>query len=179
MPLEPLRAAGAEQLLVGFLTLFFQTSLVNPYTSLSNDSFHFTYPGLAAWLATTGVMYGRINLDVTGRNAPALVGNLAAILSGGLIHTIFTLISPDDYNWVGTKAIEMLDADGDEADPEEYSEEQLDHAFYWILKWGSLFTVIMVVFWPLLTLPAKDFNKVILLADVFHYVHMYTLGFIA
>ncbi|KAJ6327025.1 hypothetical protein OIU78_014000 [Salix suchowensis] len=84
--------------------------------------------GVITWLVVTKVEYGRINLDTTGRNAPMLAGNLVSILTGGAIHAM----SSRRRNSLKAKA--------------------------WIIKWGVGFTVVIVILWPLLTLPAGEFG---------------------
>ncbi|KAL6642361.1 hypothetical protein ACP70R_020542 [Stipagrostis hirtigluma subsp. patula] len=42
--------------------------------------------GVAVWLTVAKVQYGRVDLDSTSRNAPALAGNLASVLMGGAVH---------------------------------------------------------------------------------------------
>ncbi|KAL2544356.1 Urea-proton symporter DUR3 [Forsythia ovata] len=87
--------------------------------------------GIIIWLTVTKVEYGRVNLDTTGRNAPILAGNLVSILTGGAT----------------------------EVPAEEFREEKLIRAKAWIVKWGVGITIVIVILWPLLTLPAGQFNK--------------------
>jgi len=57
------------------------------------------------------------------------------------------------------KAISMLEDDQRGIAGEDFSEEFLNKASAWIQKWGWGFTFIMVVVWPLLSLPAGVFTK--------------------
>ncbi|XP_078446066.1 urea-proton symporter DEGRADATION OF UREA 3 (DUR3) [Wolffia australiana] len=114
--------------------------------------------GLVTWLTVTKVQYGRVNLDTTGRNAPMLAGNLVSILSGGFIHAVFSFAVPQNYDWETTKQITTVEADKADVDDEELKEEKLVHAKGWIIKWGLLFTVIIVVLWPVLSLPARQYS---------------------
>lgn len=115
--------------------------------------------GLITWLTVTKVQYGRVNLDTTGRNAPMLAGNLVSILFGGLIHAIFSFVHPQNYDWESSKQITTVEADKTDLPDEEFKEEKLVHAKSWIIKWGLLFTVIIVILWPLLSLPARTCTK--------------------
>jgi SSS family transporter len=114
--------------------------------------------GITTWLSVTQVEYGRVNLSTTGRNAPMLAGNLVSILTGGAVHAIFSMISPQNYDWSSTRHITIVDADASEVPDEEYSESKLRHAQKWIIKWGIGFTVIIVIVWPIMALPAKVFS---------------------
>ncbi|CAA6673854.1 unnamed protein product [Spirodela intermedia] len=115
--------------------------------------------GVITWLSVTKVQYGRVNLDTTGRNAPMLAGNLVSILSGGLIHAVLSFARPQNYNWESSKQITTVEQDESDLPDEEFKEEKLVHAKRWIIKWGLLFTVIIVVLWPLLSLPARTSDK--------------------
>ncbi|KAF5936056.1 hypothetical protein HYC85_027185 [Camellia sinensis] len=83
-------------------------------------------------LQVASVEYGRVNLDMTGRNALMLAGNLVSILTGGEKSKLLA---------------------------EDFKEEKLIRATAWIVKWGVGFTVVIVLLWPLLSLPAGQFSK--------------------
>ncbi|KAJ4957793.1 hypothetical protein NE237_024904 [Protea cynaroides] len=102
--------------------------------------------------------YGRVNLDTTGRYAPMLAGNLVSILTGGVIHAICSLLWPQNYDWESTKQITMVERDKSDLPDEEFKEEKLISAKTWILKWGIGFTVVILILWPVLSLPAKEFS---------------------
>jgi len=114
--------------------------------------------GITTWLSVTQAEYGRVNLTTTGRNAPMLAGNLVSILTGGAVHAIFSFISPQNYDWSSTRHITLVDADASDVPDEEYSESKLRHAQRWIIKWGVGFTVLIVIIWPIMALPAKVFS---------------------
>ncbi|KAG5249116.1 urea-proton symporter DUR [Salix suchowensis] len=114
--------------------------------------------GVITWLVVTKVEYGRINLDTTGRNAPMLAGNLVSILTGGAIHAVCSFLWPQDYDWDTTKKITMVEKENSELPADEFKEEKLTKAKAWIIKWGVGFTVVIVILWPLLTLPAGEFG---------------------
>ncbi|KAJ7562603.1 hypothetical protein O6H91_03G076800 [Diphasiastrum complanatum] len=114
--------------------------------------------GILTWLTVTKVEYGRLNLDTTGRNAPMLAGNVVSILTGGAIHGLLSFIWPDDYTWDTTKCITMVEAVKSDIPEDEFKEEKLRNARRWIVRWGMGFTLLIVVLWPLLSLPAKVFS---------------------
>ncbi|KAI5057012.1 hypothetical protein GOP47_0028830 [Adiantum capillus-veneris] len=115
--------------------------------------------GIITWLVVTQVQYGRVNLDTTGRNSPMLAGNLVSILVGGAIHAIFSFISPQNYDWESTKNLTMVEVDKIDVPLEEFSDHELRRAKGWILKWGVGFTLLIVVIWPVMSLPAKVFSS--------------------
>ncbi|KAF5198293.1 Urea-proton symporter dur3 [Thalictrum thalictroides] len=114
--------------------------------------------GIITWLTVTSTEYGRINLDTTGRNAPMLAGNLVSIITGGVIHAVCSIIRPQNYDWETTKQITTVEKEKCELPAEEYKEERLMKAKTWIVKWGVGFTIVIVILWPLLSLPAGEFS---------------------
>ncbi|XP_020552693.1 urea-proton symporter DUR3 isoform X2 [Sesamum indicum] len=114
--------------------------------------------GIITWLTVTKVEYGRVNLDTTGRNAPMLAGNLVSILVGGGVHAGCSYIWPQDYDWETTKQITVVEKEKSELSADEFKEEKLIRAKRWIVKWGVGFTLVIAVLWPILTLPAGQFN---------------------
>ncbi|XP_078182719.1 urea-proton symporter DUR3-like [Carex rostrata] len=114
--------------------------------------------GIITWLTMTKVLYGRVDLDTTGRDAPMLVGNLMSILVGGLVHAVFSFWQPQNYDWETTKQITTVDTVKEHLPDEEFKEEKLVKAKWWIVKWGVGFTIVIVILWPVLSLPAKRFS---------------------
>ncbi|MQM13783.1 hypothetical protein Taro_046708, partial [Colocasia esculenta] len=114
--------------------------------------------GIITWLTVTKVEYGRINLTTTGRNAPMLAGNLVSILTGGLVHAGFSVIWPQNYDWGSSRQITMVERVKSDLSDEEFKEEKLLRAKSWIVKWGILFTVVIVILWPALSLPAGKYS---------------------
>lgn len=110
--------------------------------------------GIITWLAVTSIEYGRVNLETTGRNAPMLAGNLVAILTGGFIHVVCSILWPQKYDWGTTKEITLVEQVQSDLPDEEFKEEKLLRAKGWIVKWGIVFTAIIVIIWPMLSLPA-------------------------
>jgi len=115
--------------------------------------------GITTWLVLTKVEYGRVTLDTTGRNAPMLAGNLVSILSGGAIHAIISYLSPQNYDWVSTRHITMVDRANIDVPEEEFNETKLKHARTWIIRWGVAFTILIAIIWPIFALPAKVFSE--------------------
>jgi len=114
--------------------------------------------GIITWLSVTKVQYGRVNLDTTGRNAPMLAGNLVSILTGGVVHAICSMLWPQNYDWSTTKQITVVEKEKTYLPAEEFKEEKLIRAKAWVVKWGIGFTVLIVILWPILSLPAGNFE---------------------
>merc|ERR1719393_456449 len=53
----------------------------------------------------------------------------------------------------------MLEDDQRGLDPSDFTEEFLKNASRWVQKWGWGFTILMVVIWPILSIPAGVFSK--------------------
>ncbi|KAH7687208.1 Sodium/solute symporter protein [Dioscorea alata] len=114
--------------------------------------------GIITWLAVASIEYGRVNLDTTGRNAPMLAGNLVSILTGGLVHAVCSVVWPQNYDWETTRMIKMVEKVKSDLPDDEFKDEKLLKAKSWIVKWGLSFTAVIVILWPLLSLPAGNFS---------------------
>lgn len=72
-----------------------------------------------------------------------------------------SLGQPQNYDWSTTREIKVVEAEalGDDIDVpvEELKEEKLRRAKAWIVKWGLVFTLLIVVIWPVLSLPARKY----------------------
>ncbi|CAN0306514.1 unnamed protein product, partial [Scytosiphon promiscuus] len=112
------------------------------------------------WLVTAQALEGEITIFSTGQNYPMLTGNLIAICFSGLVCTVVSLADPDDYDWQSTRNIAMVEVDDNawftDAD---YNDADLTKAKNWIMKIGLSFTVIIVIAWPILSLPAGVFSE--------------------
>lgn len=103
---------------------------------------------------------GEVTIDTLGENYPMLTGNLVAICLSGIVCVAVSLVNPDNYDWESTRQIKMVEAD-DNAwhNKVDYDEEALTKAKAWIMKIGLAFTVVIVIIWPVLSLPAGVFSK--------------------
>ena len=120
-----------------------------------------TCAGLIVWLVTCQAYYGSINVDNLGGNYPMLGGNLAAIFISMFVHVAFSLVKPQNFDWKATREIPMIDEDPAELEKftGEDSPEAMDRAAK-IMKlagWGT--TLVLIIIWPCLTLPAGVFSK--------------------
>jgi len=111
------------------------------------------------WFIATQADAGEITVDTLGALEVNLAGNLVAIISSGLIQAVFSMVAPQNYDFVSMGEIQMLDDDQRGLAEEDYSDKSLDEAKAWIQKWGWGFTVIMVIIWPIASVPAGVFTK--------------------
>ncbi|CAI5469426.1 unnamed protein product [Closterium sp. Yama58-4] len=130
--------------------------------------------GVVSWITVAVVMYGTVDLNSTGEEAPTLTGNLVSLFVGGIVHVAFSLKYPDDYDYASTKAITLYPDDYDYAStraitlvdrdwhsdipPWEHDETRLKQARHWIILWGVCLSVVLLALWPLLALPAGVFS---------------------
>jgi hypothetical protein len=90
-----------------------------------------------------------------------LSGNLVAILFSGLIHTVWSLASPQNFDFETMAGkIELIDDKLPEYDdPADRDQEELIRAKAWIEKWGYSWTFAMVVAWPAIALLSGSGNS--------------------
>jgi hypothetical protein len=114
---------------------------------------------LSTWLIVCAAEFGEITVDNLGTLNPNLAGNIVALGSSALIHVVFSLAAPQNYDFKSMGEIQMLENDQSGLDEQDYTEAFLDEAKAWIQKWGWGFTILMVIIWPVLSLPAGVFTK--------------------
>merc|ERR1719191_2509224 len=114
---------------------------------------------IITWMVAASSQSGEISIDTLGKNEPMLAGNVVAIGSSGIIHALVSMAKPQNYDYKTMGEIEMLEDDQRGLDPSDFGEEFLNEASRWIQKWGWGFTIIMVVIWPILSIPAGVFSK--------------------
>ena len=121
-----------------------------------------TICGFITWLVTCQGYYGSINVDNLGGNYPMLGGNLASIFISMFVCSAISFFRPQNYDWKTTREIALVEEDGVPKE-EEFtgadSKEAMDKAAKYMMWtcWGL--TLILIVAWPLLALPAGVFSK--------------------
>ena len=60
--------------------------------------------GRAAWIGTAAGLYGRATVDALGSPYPTLAGNLVSIARGTIVTVVWSVISPQNYDFSGTRA---------------------------------------------------------------------------
>jgi hypothetical protein len=114
---------------------------------------------LTTWIVYASAQSGEVTVESLGQLEPNLAGNLVAICSSGIIHVVFSLAMPQNYDFKSMGEIAMLEDDKRGLDETDFSEKFLAEAKAWVQKWGWFFTIVMVVVWPALSLPAGVFSK--------------------
>ncbi|KAG0211911.1 hypothetical protein BGX28_007193 [Mortierella sp. GBA30] len=66
---------------------------------------------LTSWLVCAKIYSGEITLASTGTDQAMLAGNLGALLGGGMISVIISLINPDNYTFEGTRSLKQVTDD--------------------------------------------------------------------
>lgn len=122
--------------------------------------------GMASWLIYGGLSCSTddegirrcLAVSNLGQDKIMLVGNLVSILSSGLICIVVSIFVPDNCDWTSTKSISMIEDDKN-AEISEETERELERAMKIISTWGFGLTILLVIVWPLLTIPAKSFSR--------------------
>eukprot|EP00121_Abeoforma_whisleri_P003833 Awhi_evm1s3452 len=117
---------------------------------------------VSTWLIFAKVEYGEITIDTLGENYTMLTANLVAILSSGFISTAVSLIwkePPCDWENTTMKIplVETNDTQGTVYTTAE--SEEMDSGAKKVLWFGFGLSIVLVIVWPLLTLPAGVFSK--------------------
>jgi len=66
---------------------------------------------ITAWLVCAKLYAGEITLASTGTDQAMLAGNLGALLGGGLLSIVISLIKPDNYTFDGTRSLKQVTDD--------------------------------------------------------------------
>ena len=117
--------------------------------------------GLITWIVCSlferdaNGKHGSVDLDTLGEDYPMLAGNVMAIGMSGIVCTVMSKMNPQNFDLATLKdGIALIDDTLPDLDDEEKDEEALLASLKWITKWGVGFSVIMVIVWPCLSLPA-------------------------
>ncbi|KAG0057236.1 hypothetical protein BGZ83_000649 [Gryganskiella cystojenkinii] len=66
---------------------------------------------ITAWLVCAKIYSGEITLATTGTDQAMLAGNLGALIGGGAISVILSLLNPDDYTFEATRSLKQVTDD--------------------------------------------------------------------
>jgi SSS family transporter len=113
--------------------------------------------GLITWVVTAAGLYdGTVTIDTLGQNYPMLAGNVVAICSSGIVHAAMSYMNPQNFDFSTLNdRIQLIDDKLPEFETDEDSNpKQLEEALAWIKKWGLSFTFVMIILWPVFSLPA-------------------------
>jgi Na+/proline symporter len=114
----------------------------------------------ASWLIACKIQSGSISVDNLGKEEPMLTGNLFALLFSGLIHVVYSLIWPDNFDMSTLNdKIPLIEQDLSGLGPEERDPKLLKGAYWWIISRGWVLTIILIIAWPALSLPQGVFSQ--------------------
>jgi Na+/proline symporter len=116
---------------------------------------------LIAWLVAAQAQSGEITVDSLGTNEVMLSGNVVAIFSSGIIHYLYsTFIDPQDYDFDELdQHITLVENDTSGLTEEEKNPVVLKKAEQWIVRRGYVISLILIVIWPLCSIPAGKFTQ--------------------
>merc|ERR1712038_416828 len=116
---------------------------------------------LISWFVAATVESGSISVDTLGTNYVMLTGNLFAIISSGIIHFVYSMMRPQE-NFTFAELndrIKMVENDMSGLEASDLDPVELAKASKWIGIRGWALTIVLVVIWPLLSIPAGVFSK--------------------
>lgn len=106
--------------------------------------------GVFAWLFSANYLYGNISVTSTSHDIPLLLGNLTSFASGFALVVFGSWIRPDNFNFNITKQrIVVVEERIRSLIKEDNDEASLKKGTLFGYKYGILFTLILVVIWPL------------------------------
>jgi len=117
--------------------------------------------GLVTWFVAASIQGGSISVDTLGTNEVMLSGNLASILSSGLIIGVYSVfIDPQDYDFTQLdQKINLVEDDTRGLTDAEKDPVVLEEAEQWIKRRGWVMSFVLVIFWPSLSVPAGVFSR--------------------
>jgi len=117
--------------------------------------------GLVAWFAAAIAQGGSISVDNLGTNEVMLSGNLVSILSSCAIIIIYSVfIDPQDYDFTQLdQKINLVEDDTRGLTDAEKDPVVLEEAEQWIKRRGYVMSFVLIILWPLLSVPAGVFSR--------------------
>ena len=116
---------------------------------------------VAGWLIAAQVQSGSISVSTLGSNEVMLSGNLIAILSSGFIHYVYSkFIDPQEYDFSTLNDnIHLVEEDMRGLTEDEINKDDIRRSKRWITRRGYLLTFVLILVWPILSVPAGVFTK--------------------
>merc|ERR1739844_666820 len=116
---------------------------------------------IIGWMVAATIQNGSVSIDNLGTNEVMLSGNLIAILSSGLIHYVISKMKPqEDFSFAELNSkIKLVEQDTSGLTETEQDPVELEKAAKWISTRGWILTIVLVVIWPLLSIPAGKFTE--------------------
>jgi len=114
----------------------------------------------SSWIIAAKIQSGKVTVDTLGTNEAMLTGNLFALLGSGLIHVVYSLIWPQNFDFSTLNdRIKLVEEDMSGLTEDERNPKMLKTAYWWIITRGWILTIILIIVWPLLSIPAGIFSK--------------------
>ena len=116
---------------------------------------------LAGWLIGAQVQGGKITVSTLGTNEVMLSGNLIAIFSSGFIHFVYSkFFDPQNYDFsILNDNIHLVEQDLSGLGAEEQDKVMIRKTKRWITNRGYVLTFVLIILWPILSIPAQVFTK--------------------
>jgi Na+/proline symporter len=115
---------------------------------------------ISTWIIACVIQSGEVTIDNLGKNEVMLSGNLVAILSSGLIHFVYSMIWPQNFDFETLDSkIKLVEEDTSGLSAEDKDPAMLAEAYKWIVTRGWILSILLVIVWPLLSIPAGKFTK--------------------
>eukprot|EP00775_Hariotina_reticulata_P003269 gene3269-3546_t len=115
---------------------------------------------IITWCVVAKALAGEVTIATLGGDFPMLAGNVVAIGLSAVVCIGVSLVKPQNYDWALMKEIPMVEDDPNAFMAEgEDSPASLTRALRWTYLTGGVLTLVLVVAWPLLALPAGVFSK--------------------
>jgi hypothetical protein len=116
---------------------------------------------LIAWFVGAAVESGAVNVNTLGSNPVMLSGNLVAILSSGFIHYVYSkFIDPQDFDFATLDGnIHLVEQDTAGLTEDVINKDDIRRSKRWIIRRGYLLTFVLIIVWPVLSIPAQVFSE--------------------
>jgi len=115
---------------------------------------------IITWIVTAKGLTGAVTIETLGGDFPMLAGNVVAIGLSALVCIGVSLVRPQNYDWALMKEIPMVEHDeAAYAETGADSPASLTRALRWTYITGGALTLVMLILWPLLALPAGVFSQ--------------------
>jgi hypothetical protein len=115
----------------------------------------------AGWIAAAYIQSGKITVATLGSEEVMLSGNLIAIISSGFIHFVYSkFVDPVvfDFDTLNDN-IHLVEQDLSGLSAAERDKTMIHKTKKWIQTRGYLLTFVLILLWPLCSVPAKLFTK--------------------
>ena len=116
---------------------------------------------IASWLIGAQIQGGKITVSTLGTNEVMLSGNLIAIFSSGFIHFVYSkFFDPQNYDFsILNDNIHLVEQDLSGLGAEEQDKVMIRKTKRWITNRGYVLTFVLIILWPILSIPAQVFTK--------------------